>query len=276
MLRYADVAVEGRRIHYATEGGGPPLLLLHGLPLDHRLWAPAIPYLSGRFRVVAPDLPGFGGSEAGEQDGAPDQLVRTIAGFVTAARLVPCAVAGAGLGGSAALWLAARYPERVSALVAVGALGLEPWPATAQAGLARSLRRVPGLLSLAMRLAPRAQARWYLRSALADEQLIDEALVNQVAATLRARSGRRALVRALARLDEWRKLGRQLGALRAPTLLVWGERDALYGLLAAERLRHAIPAARLTTLPGAGHLLPIERPVELAEIMRRFLLASSQ
>ncbi|HWQ14366.1 MAG TPA: alpha/beta fold hydrolase [Roseiflexaceae bacterium] len=272
MLRYAHLAVEGRAIHYATEGGGPPLLLLPTPPFDHRLWAPAIPYLSGRFRVVAPDLPGFGGSEAAEQDGAPDQLVRTVAGFVTAARMVPCAVAGAGLGGGAALWLAARYPERVSALVAVGALGLEVWPATAQARLARALRGVPGLLSFGVRLAPRAHARWYLRAAFADEGLIDEALVGQLAGTLRTKAARRALARTLVRLDDWRKLGRLLGAVRAPALLVWGERDALYGLPAAERLRHAIPGARLTTLPGAGHLLPLERPVELAEVMRRFLL----
>lgn len=273
MLRYAHVAVEGRTIHYATEGAGPPLLLLHGPPLDHRLWAQAIPYLSGRFRVVAPDLPGFGRTPAGEGDGAPEQLVRAVGSFVTALRMVPCAVAGASLGGGVALGLAARYPERVTSLVAVSSLGLTWWPETAQARAARALRSVPGLLPLAMRLAPRAHARGFLETALGDGRPPDEELVAAVAATLGTSAGRRALSGVLARLDDWRYLRRQLGAVRAPTLLVWGERDAVYGLPAAERLRHAIPGSRLMTLPGAGHLLPLERPAELAEIMRRFLLS---
>jgi 2-hydroxymuconate-semialdehyde hydrolase len=271
MLRYGQVTVEGRAIRYATEGAGPPLLLLHGPPFDHRLWAQVIPYLSSRFRVVAPDLPGFGGSAPGEQAGAPERLVRTLGGFVTAAGLVPCAVAGASLGGGLAIGMAARYPERVSMLLGVGSIGLEWWPATLQGRMARAARGVPGLLEAVIRLAPRAQARSYLRGALADERLVTEQLVEQVAATLSGETSRRSLVRILVRLDEWEFLRRVLGAVRAPTLLVWGERDAVYGLPAAERLRHAIPGAQLLTLPGAGHLLPVERPVELAEVMREFL-----
>lgn len=271
MLRYGQVTVEGRIIRYATEGTGSPLVLLHGPPFDHHLWAPVIPYLSGHFRIIAPDLPGFGGSQLGEHEGAPEQLVRTLAGFVTAARLVPCAVAGASLGGGVALGLAARYPERISALVAVGSLGFEWWPKTLQGRAARLARRVPGLLGLAMQLAPRAQARAYLRSALVDQRLITDALVDQIAVILSSETSRHSLARILVRLDEWSFLRRTLGAIRAPTLLVWGERDGVYGLPAAERLRHAISGAGLVTLAGAGHLLSLERPVELAEVMRGFL-----
>jgi pimeloyl-ACP methyl ester carboxylesterase len=271
MLRYAQAVVEGRSIRYATEGSGPPLLLLHGPPFDHRVWAPVIPYLAGRFRVVAPDLPGFGGSVTGPDD-TPEQLVKTVAGFVTAVRMVPCAVAGASLGGGVALGLAARYPERVTAVVGVGALGVEWWPATAQARLARTAGRLPGTLPLAMQLFPQALARWYLRSALGDERQITPELVEQVAGTVRQANSRRALARTLARLDDWQWLRRQLGAVRAPVLLVWGELDRVYELPAAERLRLALPGSSLVTLAGAGHLLPIERSVELAETIRRFLL----
>jgi pimeloyl-ACP methyl ester carboxylesterase len=83
---------------------------------------------------------------------------------------------------------------------------------------------------------------------------------------------RRTLIRSIRSLDEWRFVMRLLGGIRAPTLLAWGERDAVYSLPAAERLRHAIPGARLVTLAGAGHLLAIERPLELAELIRRFLV----
>ena len=271
MLRYAQVTVEGRPIYYATEGQGTPLLLLHGPPFDHRVWVSAIPYLAGHFRVVAPDMPGYGRSPPAGDD-SPDTLIRLMAGLMTSLHLVPGFVAGASFGGATALGLAARHPERVRGLIAAGALGIERWPATSQARLARVMRGLPGALALGMRLAPRAQARWFLRSALSDRRAADPAVVEQVASTLYSKTSRRALIRALRRLDDWRFVARQLGGIRAPTLLIWGEHDALYGLPVAERMRHAIHGARLVTLAGAGHLLPIERPEELAAIMRNFLL----
>src|SRR5262249_14077528 len=154
-----------------------------------------------------------------------------------------------------ALGLAARHPERVRGLVAVGALGVERWPSTAQARLARAVRGLPGALALGMRLAPRRLAGWVLRSALGHKQIADERLLEQIAARLRSRTARRTLAHTIRDLDQWRFLMRQLGGIHAPTLLVWGEHDGIYGLSAAEQLRHAIPGAQLVTLSGAGHLL---------------------
>src|SRR5919201_6744673 len=135
MLCYAQVAVEGRRVHYATEGQGPPVLLLHGPPFDHQVWTPAIPYLAGHFRVVAPDLPGYGRSPALDGDDSPDALLPLAAGLMTSLRMVPGFVAGASFGGGVALGLAARHPERVRGLIAIGTLGIERWPHTFQARL---------------------------------------------------------------------------------------------------------------------------------------------
>jgi pimeloyl-ACP methyl ester carboxylesterase len=96
-------------------------------------------------------------------------------------------------------------------------------------------------------------------------------LVATVAATLRDPQSRQTLVRALKRLEQWRLAQRQLGGIRTPTLLIWGEHDRWYGLPQAERLRHAIPGSQLATLPVAGHGLTIERPAELAALMRQYL-----
>jgi pimeloyl-ACP methyl ester carboxylesterase len=262
--------VEGQPIHYATEGAGPPLLLLHPPPFDHRVWVPAIPYLAGHFRVVAPDLPGCGRSTARLADATPDGLGRLVAGLTTALGLVPGAVAGASFGGALAIGLAARHPERVRALVLIGSPSAQLWPATLQARLARRVRRLPGLLELGLRLTPQLHARWLARAAVNERQVAD-LLAGQAAATLRTSAGRRTLAQLTRHVDDWRFIMRQLGGIRAPTLLIWGERDALYGLPAAERLRHDIPGARLITIAGAGHLLPAERPIELAAEMRRFL-----
>src|SRR5262249_49104325 len=132
----------------------------------HRTWVPTIPYLSGHFRVVAPDLPGYGQSRVVASDGVPDGLIRLVGGLMTALQMVPCVVAGASFGGALALGLAVRHPERVRALVAIGAPGVQIWPGTLQMRLARTTRNVPGLLALALQVMPRMQARWLVRGVL--------------------------------------------------------------------------------------------------------------
>lgn len=269
MLHNAQIQLDGRTVGYATDGQGPPLLLLHGALFDHQLWAPMIPFLVGHFRVIALDLPGYGRSDPLRRKDTPDTTIRLVASVMSSLKIVPSLVVGLGSGGALALGLAARHPERVRGVVVMGALGIERWPQTFQIQTARRLRSVPGALSLALRFTARWQARWFLRSALGDSSPQPQHIA-QLRATLGSASARLSLVRALRQRDEWRFVMRQIGGILAPTLLLWGERDALYDLSAAERLRHAIPNAQLVTLAGAGHLLPIERPEENAQLIRRF------
>lgn len=270
MLRYAQAVVDGRTISYATDGSGPPLLLLHNPPFDHRVWLPTIPYLVGHARVILPDLPGFGRSPADTGDGSPESLIRTVAGLMTTLRIAPCAVAGVSLGGGIALGLAAAYPERVQALIGVGTVGMQWWPDTLLARLTRALRGVPGLPEVAMELAPRLIGAWLLRETLRDRQAAHEAL-GPLAANLSMRDARTTLMRILRRLDDWQLQTARLRGIGAPTLLVWGERDAWYGLPSAERLRLAISGATLRTISAAGHLVTLERPAEVGEAIRTFL-----
>jgi pimeloyl-ACP methyl ester carboxylesterase len=270
MLQPAQAVVEGQTIAYATEGAGPSLLLLHGLGFDHRGWAAAAPYLAGHFRLLIPDLPGFGRSKQIVWDGSPDVMTRLVGGFLTATQAVPTFVAGAGLGGTLGLLLAARFPERVRAVIAIGAPALTPWPATGQARLLRSALAIPGLTGLLAQIAPQAHAARFVRDSVVSSEPPAEA-VAIVTDTLRDTATRQTLIRSLGRLNAWRATSRSLKGVRSPTLLIWGERDALYGLPTAERLRHAIPGAQLVTLPGAGHALTIERPADLAATIRQYL-----
>ncbi|HMO58043.1 MAG TPA: alpha/beta fold hydrolase [Roseiflexaceae bacterium] len=272
MIRYDQVTVDGVAIRYAGEGNRAPLVLLHGAPFDHRIWLPLIPYLSGHFRVIAPDLPGAGGTALRERYHTPEQLFRLFAGMLTTLQMVPAYVVGAGIGGGIALGVASRYPERVRGVVAIGSVGVRWWPETGMARLARRMVGGPGLAGLLLQIAPRIQARHLLRSALGDPAYLSDALVEQILPMWRDARRRRAMVQLLRNLDEWQILGRRLGGVQAPTLLVWGERDRWYGLPAAEALRRAVPAAQLVTFDGAGHAVPIERPIDLAELIRRFFI----
>jgi pimeloyl-ACP methyl ester carboxylesterase len=272
VLRAARAIVDGQTIAYATEGVGYPLLLLHGLGFDQRAWALVAPFLAGHFRLIIPDMPGIGSSRAASWarwEETPEAMVRLYGGFLTATQAVPAYLAGAGFGGVLALALAARFPERVLGVVVVGGLGLELWPTNRQSTTLRSLVSMPWLLDLLAQTTPHRHARQFLRDSFASGEPPDE-LVTVVAGVLQDPISRQALIRTIIRLDRWKPLLRGLGGVRAPTLLVWGERDRVVGLPEAERLRHAIPAAQIMTLPDAGHALTIERPADVAAIIRKF------
>ncbi len=262
MLRTTTVSVEGHSISYATEGTGPVLLLLHGMLFDSRMWEATIPYLAGHMRVVAPNLT--------IESFSPDVAVRLLAGLITNLQAVPCFVAGSGFGGVLALALAARYPERVRAVFAVGSAGDQVVPEARNLQVAYALRHVPGVLRLGTRLFPGFTTRQFLRVMHAQGALPAE-IEAHITRRLRLPESRRSLLQAWRGLAKWRDLKRLYGGIRAPTLLIWGEHDQVYSLKSAERLRHMIPGAQLVTLEGSGHLLPAERPAELAAIMRQFI-----
>lgn len=262
MIRYATVVVDGHTISYASEGAGEPLLLLHGVSADHQIWSALFPYLAGHFRVIAPDLPGAGRSPSDTIDRTPDARVRQVAGLIAALKIGPCRVVGCGTGASIALGLAARHPDRVRALVVLCGTPLHPLPATRAVRFARAIGRAPGLLAVLLALVPRGLLRRTLAGGFADPAR---------RAALRDLPTRHTLAAAVRDGHGWRGIVAQLGSVRAPTLLVWGERDAWCPLEYAEQLRRLLPVVQLKTISDAGHFLPLERPLELAEIIRAFL-----
>jgi len=118
-LEHEDVVVNGRRLHVASVGAGPVLLLLHGWPEFWATWLPLMRRLQGRFRLVAPDLYGFGRSDKPEgwrDDADGDMHAVDMAAIVDALGLEAPLVVGHDVGAFVAQRLAARFPEKVRAL----------------------------------------------------------------------------------------------------------------------------------------------------------------
>ena len=127
-------------------GVGEPLVLLHGIVADHRVWRPVVPELARERRIMAVDLPGFGASaSAGPGFVLPDVAGAILAGLGEQGLTAPFDLVGHSLGGGVALQLAAQAPAQVRSLVLVAPAGLRPFPPLV-AGLLGS-RRVAGLLS---------------------------------------------------------------------------------------------------------------------------------
>jgi 2-succinyl-6-hydroxy-2,4-cyclohexadiene-1-carboxylate synthase len=227
----------------------PALVLLHGFTQTRQSWRRTVAALDGRYRAVAPDLPGHG--QMSER--RPVSLAACLA-YLRALTDEPHTLAGYSMGGRIALHAALARPDRVQRLVLVGAS--------------------PGL----------ADRREREQRRIADEQLADwveanglEAFVEEWGA-LPMWEGQPERVRAAAHADRLRNtagglaaalrglgtgalpsLWDRLGELAMPVTLVVGERDAKFRDI-AERMAERLPDSRLVVIAGAGHAPQLERP----------------
>jgi pimeloyl-ACP methyl ester carboxylesterase len=228
-----EVEVDGLPVRYRVTGAGEPLVLVHGLAGSWRWWSPVLELLAARRRVYVVDLP-----RLHDPVGAP-QLSEWLARWLDAVALDRFQLAGHSLGGLVAVELAAARVEQTARLVLVA-------PAGIPCG-----RGLPG------RALPLFRTLYDVR------RWLPMVTVDAV------RSGPLDVVRGIAFVSG-RDLRDELAAVRAPTLLVWGERDGLVPLELAEEWRQAMADVRLEHL-HCGHVPMLEAPVELATCMLAFL-----
>ncbi|MES0874204.1 alpha/beta fold hydrolase [Sinimarinibacterium thermocellulolyticum] len=256
----ARVRVGDVDLHYAEAGCGSPLLLLHGLGGSHFDWEHQIPFFARRYRVLAPDLRGFGASPRGRRGLGVPEHASDVAAFLDALGVARCRLIGHSMGGAVAQQFTLDHPDRVERLViANSAPSFRP----------RSLRHhieffyrfaVMGLLG------PERLARiGAQRSFPAPEQAAQRAR----AIARGARNSRRNYLAALRALAAWSVIER-LGELRLPVLVAASEHD-YFGHDQTVMFAHALPRARLHVFKGAHHGLPSEQPQAFNAVVERFL-----
>jgi pimeloyl-ACP methyl ester carboxylesterase len=226
-------------VHYWEHGTGQPVVLLHGgLATAEMSWRTAMEALAGRYRVVAPDARGHGGTNNPSDRLRYDQLADDVADLVDALALDRPFVIGHSDGGQVALEFGLRHPGRARGLVLSGTM-TEPTPGYV-GGVAGWGFTGPGTFDAAAIEASFGED--YEPTRLAHEHASDperwSAFLGQIA-------------------DLWLTLpsytDEQLGTITDPTLVATGDRDELADLVQAERLYRRIPGAELAIVPNAGH-----------------------
>jgi 2-succinyl-6-hydroxy-2,4-cyclohexadiene-1-carboxylate synthase len=237
-----------------------PLLLLHGFTQTGRGWDEVVRHLDGeRYRALAPDIRGHGAAAARRPIDFRN-CVRDAVGLMRA----PFTLAGYSQGGRLALHVALAHPDRVTRLVLVSATaGIEDAAQRARrrdadAALADWME-VPG------RLMTEVADRWGAQPLFATQS-------PEVAAAARAdrlSNQPEPLAAALRGIGTgvMAPLWDRLGELRMPVVVLAGERDETYVAL-GRRLAAALPAGRLTIVPGAGHALALEAPAAVAAALQ--------
>jgi pimeloyl-ACP methyl ester carboxylesterase len=261
-----------------SEGSGPPLVLLHGIAADSSIWSAVTPTLARHWRVLAVDLPGFGGSEPVGEGFVLDEVADAIlAGIREAGVEEPFALVGHSLGGAVAITLAARRPEAVGRLVLVAPAGVRPLPAPISSLLlSEELGRVISTGADAFLAARRGAAglaelgwgrRLLLGLAVADGARIPPKVARlMLEASLHARRTGPALA-AIAGAD----LAAVLARTAMPLSAIWGAADLTVPIRALEDVLAARPDARVEQMPDAGHVPMVEAPARFTDALLRLL-----
>jgi len=244
-------------------GEGPAVVLVHGYPLDGAMWSGVARALSTRFRVLKPDLPG-----RGEAPAPSEGTIDSYADFLAAVfEKIPqgAGLAGFSMGGYAALALARRHPAHLRALALVDTRA----SADDDAGRARRDEAIATVRSSGV--APIADAM--VPKLLAPESLSNRDLVERLRRII-TRQKPETVEADLQAMRDRPDSRAELPQLRLPTLVVVGEADTLTPPADSQAMASAIPGARLVTLPGAGHLTPMERPGAVAAALGEFFGAA--
>lgn len=230
----------------------PPLLLLHGAGGSHLSWPPQIRRLDGQ-RVFTLDLPGHGKSEGlGRQE--IEEYANVVLDFMKAVRLASVVMVGFSMGSGIALSIALNYSKRVLGLGLVGG-GAKMRVAASTLEMAASPSTFPAAVQKIIENS---------YSSTADPRLMELA-AKQMLETRQA-----VLYGDFVACDAFDVM-EDVKGIRAPTLLICGSADRMTPLNRSEYLQEQIEGAELHIIEGAGHMVMIERPDEVAGLLADFL-----
>jgi 3-oxoadipate enol-lactonase len=247
---------------YSDRGRGAPVVLIHGHPFDRNMWAPQLRELAADFRLVAPDLPGYGVSPPLGATTTMRELAEAVLALLDELEVRRATVVGLSMGGLVTMELALAHPERVAGVVlaATTAAPVTPQEAAKRRATADEIER-SGMLMHALDMA----AKVFGPAARTDPDLI-EAVFRMMIHTTPA--GAAAALRGRAERPDYSRLLREL---RVPSLVVAGDHDHWGPEPVVEQLVHALPDPRVLRLPNVGHLPNLEAPGEFNAALRSFV-----
>ena len=260
------IDVDGLKVYYKETGpqGAPALLLLHGFGSSLQAWDDWSLTLEQKYRVIRLDLPGFGLTGASPaNDYSEEKDLAILTHFADKLGLEKFSVVGHSMGGKMAWSLAASQPERVQALVLMAPDG---FPETKDIGT--KPYEVPAIMGLIKYVLPKYLVQKSIEPAFVQADALNDALVNRYFDMLRAPGVRGAILERSNQTIYTDPVPR-LKAIKAPTLLIWGEKDQMIPSTNAQSYANVLSNSTTVLIPKLGHLLQEEQPEKgLAAVMQ--------
>jgi pimeloyl-ACP methyl ester carboxylesterase len=253
-------SVNGTTLNYQEQGAGTPLVLLHGFPLDSRIWREQVVALSDRFRVIAPDLRGFGQSKSNDAF-TMESLADDVHALLADLGALPAIVGGLSMGGYVMLAYAKKYPTDLRGLMLIDTKAEGDTPEGKEGRQKMiDLVRAQGAKAVADQMMPKMLAPDADKSRPQVKRELDAIMQSQTPLTIE---------HALSAMRDRPDSVSDLPSIAVPTVVIVGEHDAITPPAGAEKMSRAIPHATYVVVRGAGHMSPMEQPQQLNDAIRR-------
>lgn len=256
--------VNGISLACDDQGSGPPLILIHGFPLQRKMWHPQIQAVTGAgFRLVTPDLRGFGESDAPDGPYSMEIFADDIVALMDHLAIGQAVIGGMSMGGYVLMNLLDRYPERVAGACFI----VTRAPADDEAGKARRLH----LAQEVMKFGPQLVADAFVEVLFAEQNLTERPkLVEEVYGWMSATDSR-GLAGGLLAMRERTDYGALLDRFRVPALAIGADGDRAIPAEFSRAIAAGVPGCRLCIVPEAGHLANLEHPGAFNDCLLEFL-----
>ncbi len=260
------IQINGYEMNYRASGQGWPVLLIHGYPLNSRLWQPQLDGLAGAARLIAPDLRGHGNSQTVPGPYSMDLLADDCAALLDALHIhEPVVVDGLSMGGYIAMAFARRHPERLAGLVLTATrAGADSEAGKAGRDQAAAQARQQGVGAIVEAMLPKLLAPDNFQNR---PDLVAEARAIMSNTSLEGVLGDLAGMKARPDSTE------SLKQVRVPTRIILGAEDQIIPQAEGRAMLSALPDAGMDVVPGAGHLVNLEQPEAYNELLRDFVLS---
>jgi pimeloyl-ACP methyl ester carboxylesterase len=258
-----NVNAGGVRLNVVDEGSGTPILFVHGFPLSHDMWRGQL-QLSAKYRLIVPDLRGFGDSEVVPGKATMPQMADDCAALLDAMhvrdKIVLC---GLSMGGYVGMQFVKRHGERLRGLVLCDTRAAADSPEARETRLkmADHVRR-HGTAAVAEAMVPKL----FGQATFADKPEIVAELRNTI-----ENSHPDAIAAAQLGMAEREDVRAMLPSIAVPTLVVVGREDAISPIDEMRAMAEAVPGAKFHIVEGAGHMSPLEMPDEFNRVLSEFV-----
>lgn len=243
--------IDNKDIAYDDTGTGPVIVLLHGFPFNRSLWTQQVVALSQSYRVITPDLRGFGDSESGESPATMNSMAQDVAELMDSLDIASATIGGLSMGGYVVLAFYKQFPERVKALVLADT---RPQGDAEEAKQVRA-KQAEDALSQGMAGIVNSMLPKLFTPDSVTRQPEAVKRVREMMMTTKPAGAAAALMGMAAREDHTEMLSR----IDVPTLILVGRDDAITPVADSENMHTRIPGSHLKVIENAGHVSNVEQ-----------------
>ena len=255
------LCVDGNKIRYLQTGTSKnTLILLHGLGGSAERWLPVIPLFEKYFRVIVPDLVGFGYSDKPVVDYTPDFFVRFLENFLKAVRVSKPFIIGSSLGGQVAASYASLHPKRIKKLVLVS-----------PAGTMKSSTKPLDAYIMAAMYPNKKNALRAFELMEGSGKKIPDSIITDFVTRMKLPNAKLAFMSTILGMKSSTSIVPQIHSISVPTMLVWGANDGVIPLEFSSAFISAIPDVTFLKIKNSGHTPYVEHPKLFTNKVLKFL-----